>query len=178
LHFAPVRAGKARSAPPPTGRLTTSGCFWGTSSLRARASGRVAHDSWSWLGSARLFWTCSAQFSPLAGFPHTKSVVASRQTNVQICLVSKRLRLSLPSLQHPYHKARGGAITAQLLEPFRGCVLLEEPWLLCSQGECRPPSIPPFPEKFSPTYARAGVRARGRNANLWAPHGSVHAVQV
>jgi hypothetical protein len=41
LHFAPVRAGKARSAPPPTGRLTTSGCFWGSSSLRARARGRM-----------------------------------------------------------------------------------------------------------------------------------------
>jgi len=82
--FAPVRAGKARSAPPPTGRLTLSGCFWGASACvpaHAAVSRMALGAGWD----RRGFSGCApARCSPLAGFPHTVCLEASRQTNVQI----------------------------------------------------------------------------------------------
>lgn len=91
--FAPVRAGKARSAPPTNRTSHSIGMLLGRLCLRARARGRVAHGSWSWLGSARFFWMCTCTMLALSWFPaHSlfRGLETDKRTNIY--LLSKRLR--------------------------------------------------------------------------------------
>jgi len=73
---------------------------------RTRPYGRMT--PWSWLGSASLFWTCFCTILALGWFPAHEvccGLETDKRTNMSCEQATPLESLSLPSLQHHYHKA-------------------------------------------------------------------------